>query len=175
MPKRQKQIDLNSQSTDVVNLTISPGDTFTLTLQNTQQFQGALGIIFIGDTQQRLGLFPSGYYLFKIPSSGSSKLDLVISAAQTMAMSVQFQIAYLGEIQLISPLGQIDSFNFSANITPADKIQVITASSVGQHTYRFLGSFNAAPSTSLSQYQIYFNSTLTKFFVYDGAAWVEVI
>ena len=90
-------------------------------------------------------------------------------------MSVQFQIAYLGEIQLISPLGQIDSFNFSANITPADKIQVITASSVGQHTYRFLGSFNAAPSTSLSQYQIYFNSTLTKFFVYDGAAWVEVI
>ena len=174
MPKRQKQIDLNSQSTDVVNLTISPGDTFTLTLQNTQQFQGALGIIFMGDTQQRLGLFPSGYYLFKIPSSGS-KLDLVISAAQTMAMSGQFQIAYLGEIQLISPLGQIDSFNFSANITPADKIQVITASSVGQHTYRFLGSFNAAPSTGLAQYQIYFDTATQKFFVYDSAAWVEVI
>ena len=174
MPKRQKQIDLNSQAAEFITLTVSPGDSFTFTLQNIQQFYGSLGIIFIGDTQQRLGLFPSGYYLFKIPSSGS-KLDLVISAAQTMAMSGQFQIAYLGEIQLISPLGQIDSFNFSANITPADKIQVITAFSVGQHTYRFLGSFNAAPSTGLAQYQIYFNSTLTKFFVYDGAAWVEVI
>jgi hypothetical protein len=64
MPKRQKQIDLTSQSAEFINLTISPGDTFTFTLQNIQQFYGSLGIIFIGDTQQRLGLFPSGYYLF---------------------------------------------------------------------------------------------------------------
>jgi hypothetical protein len=174
MPKRQKQIDLTSQAAEFINLTISPGDTFTFTLQNIQQFYGSLGIIFIGDTQQRLGLFPSGYYLFKIPAAGS-KLDLVISAGQTMAMSGQIPIAYSGEIQLITPLSQIDSFNFSANITPADKIQVITASSVAQHTYRFLGVLSAAPTTSLAQYQIYFNSTLTKFFVYDGEGWVEIV
>jgi hypothetical protein len=174
MPKRQKQIDLTSQAAEFINLTISPGDTFTFTLQNIQQFYGSLGIIFIGDTQQRLGLFPSGYYLFKIPAAGS-KLDLVISAGQTMAMSGQIPVAYSGEIQLITQLGQIDSFNFSANITPADKIQVITASSVAQHTYRFLGVLSAAPTTSLAQYQIYFNSTLTKFFVYDGEGWVEIV
>jgi hypothetical protein len=174
MPKRQKQIDLNSQATDVVNLTISPGDTFTLTLQNTQQFQGALGIIFIGDTQQRLGLFTNEYYLFKIPSSGN-KLDLLLSAAQTTAMGGQNPSSYLGEIQIISSVGQIDSFSFSANITPSDKIQVIAPSSVAQHSYQFLGAFNVAPSTSLAQYQIYFDSTLTEFFVYDGEGWVEVI
>ena len=173
MPKRQKLIDLNAQASDSGTLTISPGDTFTFILQNIQQFQGSLGIIFIGDTQQRLGVFSSGYYLFSFPDSGS-KFDLLLSPGQTMAMGETEPSTYLGEIQVIGTSGRMDSFGFTAEILPTDKIQVATAPLAEQHPYRFLGLLSAAPTTDLAQYQIYFDTIMAKFFVYDGTDWVEV-
>lgn len=163
-------IDLNAPSVPKFN--IKPGDTFELTFQSIGNYLDAIGIILIGDTQQRLGIFDSGYYIFKFPSIGTT-FKLTIAAGQILPMAGSEENSYSGEIQIIKPDATLKSFAFDVVIAPLDKIQLVPAIAAQQHNYSFIG-IEAAEPTSGTDYQIYYNSTDKEFAVYSASAWNSI-
>ena len=165
-------IDLNSQTKAVFNL--KPGDTFQITLQNTSDYLNSVAILYIGDTQQRLGVFTSGFYLVKLPNIGTTH-KVTLNAGQILPMAGETENRYSGELQLIKPSGDLKSVAFDVTVAPLDKIQLVQAIAPEQHPYQYLGALATAPITNLGQYQIYYDTVELKFFVYDGTVWVEVV
>lgn len=159
-------------SPNVPKFTIKPGDTFDLTFQNIGQYLDSVGIIFIGDTQQRLGVFTSGYYIFKFPSMGTTH-KLTIAAGQILLMARDTENLYSGEIQVIKPTGDLRSFAFDVAVSPLDKLQLVPAIAAQQHSYSFIGIESTEP-VSGTNYQIYYNSTNEEFAVYSASDWNSI-
>lgn len=163
-------IDFASPS--VSKFIIKPGDTFELSFQNISSYLDSVGIIFIGDTQQRLGVFTSGYYLFKFPAIGTTH-KLTIAAGQILPMAGESENLYSGEIQIIKPTGDLKSFAFDVAVSPLDKLQLVTAIAAQQHNYSFIGIEATAPASG-ANYRIYYNSTSKLFAVYSASAWNSI-